>query len=163
MLVQSLFADSFVSYYPQNNNTVDANRVLVQLEKIEERISSLKSDLLRTAQAPSTAAFHPSPAGSTHPSADNTVKAAEAWATRIQHAIPSLMSGGHVVELATGSTIFLGNRSDPPSVLGCRSSSDSSGMDQLAPKTYSFASLWGPETSMADIARVLPDDSDIIR
>ena len=107
--------------------------------------------------------------GHSQPPATSPIKAAEDWASRIQHSIPAVLSGSHVVEIATGATVFLGNRSDPPSVLGCRSTSTSgrepgsSGLDQLAPKTYSFASLWAPETSLRDVARVLPDDSDIIR
>lgn len=66
--------------------------------------------------------------------------------------------------------IFLGSRSDPPSVLGCQSTTpsgglegDDSSLDQLAPKTYSFASPWAPQITLADTAKVLPDDSDIIR
>lgn len=88
----------------------------------------------------------------------------------MQHSTPAVLSGSHVVELATGATIFLGSRSDPPSVLGCRNTTasgalqgDNSGLDQLAPKTYSFASPWARQTTTADTAKVLPDDSDIIR
>jgi hypothetical protein len=81
------------------------------------------------------------------------------------------MSGNHFVEAATGATIFIGDRSDPPLALGCQKLPASGpldgimgqGQDQLTPKTYAFANLWAPETSLEDIGRALPDDSDIIR
>lgn len=137
--------------------------MLAQLEKIEDRISSLKSDLLRGAKAPD----------STGLGNINLAQSTDEWAARIQdRAIPAILAGDHVVEVATGATIFLGKRSDPALVLGCRPRPeqigspielDMSSPDQLAPKTYPFSSLWAPDASLSEIARALPDDSDIIR
>lgn len=157
------------SRYPAHENrSINANHVLAQLEKIEGRISSLKSDLLHHSRPPS--GNHHAPTPPSQQSTYDPVKTAGGWAARMQHTIPAVLSGSHVVELATGATIFLGNRSDPPSVLGCRRTTasgvregDDSGLDQLAPKTYSFASPWAPQTTVVDAAKVLPDDSDVIR
>lgn len=141
--------------------------MLAQLEKIEERISSLKSDLLRDGREPTLTAS-PNQLVST-----TLLESTEEWAARIQNdTIPAILSGENVIEAATGATIFLGSHSDPPLVLGCRPKpedgagpmdSSISCPDQLAPKAYPFASLWAPDTSLSEIARVLPDDSDIIR
>lgn len=153
--------------YPTHNGSTDTDHVLAQLEKIEERISSLKSDILRDGKAPASTAS-PNPLGNT-----SQVESTEEWATRVQNdTIPAILSGEHVIEAATGATLFLGSHSDPPSVLGCRPKPEEgagpvdpsiSCSDQLAPKAYPFASLWAPDTSLSEISGVLPDDSDIIR
>ncbi|SPO03130.1 uncharacterized protein DNG_05812 [Cephalotrichum gorgonifer] len=154
----------------RDNTAVDANHVLGELEKIEKHIASLKSDLLLTGRTP-TSNPHLSPTGASHSQHSSLAKTTAEWAARVQDtAIPAILSGGHALEGATGATIFLGSRSDPPLVLGCRPvpahghpDPDNSGPDQLVPKAYPFASLWSQETSLSDIARVLPDDSDILR
>ena len=154
------------SYPRQSNTSVDTTHVLAQLEKIEQHISSLKSDLRRGRTVPTLAS--PNQLGDA-----TLLESTKEWATRIQNdTIPAILSGEHVIEAATGATIFLGSHSDPPLVLGCRPrpeegagpvDSSISCPDQLAPKAYPFASLWAPDTSLSEIARVLPDDSDIIR
>ena len=78
--------------------------------------------------------------------------------------------GRHVLEDATGATIFLGRHSDNPLALGCREASDSGDalfqdamINQFVPRTYPFTSLWGPDATIQDVCETLPDDPDMIR
>ncbi|KAK3500500.1 hypothetical protein B0T13DRAFT_510616 [Neurospora crassa] len=95
----------------------------------------------------------------------------------------SLFRGKHFVEEATGATIFLGRRADPPLSLGCFqdpatlfSPGGDAGLNgqggtggvrhhqvQLTPRTYPFTNLWTPEAKLGDVCRTLPCQSDIIR
>lgn len=92
-------------------------------------------------------------------------------------------SGKQFVEEATGATIFLGKRADPPLSLGCYQDpspiflggdlgpngpggSEAGGRIhevQLTPRTYPFTNLWTPEAKLGDVCRTLPCQSDIIR
>ncbi|KAK1773875.1 hypothetical protein QBC45DRAFT_446546 [Copromyces sp. CBS 386.78] len=94
-----------------------------------------------------------------------------------------LSRGKHFVEEATGATIFLGKRADPPLSLGCfqdpaplltlggdvalHGSGGGGGSRhhqvQLTPRTYPFANLWTPEAKLGDVCRTLPSQTDIIR
>ncbi|PKS06183.1 hypothetical protein jhhlp_007500 [Lomentospora prolificans] len=144
----------------------DVTNIVSRLENIEERIHSLKTDLLQQGTMPSDFA-HPILERLDPPydsNQDDTAAKSKfpPWS--------ATTSGNHFVEAATGATMFLGDYSDPPLALGCREfipngpmNTGSPGQDQLAPRTYAFANLWGPETSLLDIARALPDDSDIVR
>lgn len=78
--------------------------------------------------------------------------------------------GRHVLEDATGATIFLGSHSDNPLALGCREASVSGDalfqdamINQFVPRAYPFTSLWGPDATIQDVCETLPDDSDMIR
>ncbi|CCC14055.1 hypothetical protein SMACR_08504 [Sordaria macrospora] len=93
-----------------------------------------------------------------------------------------LSRGKQFVEEATGATIFLGKRADPPLSLGCFqdpaplfSLGGDLGLNgpgsgggrhhevQLTPRTYPFTNLWTPEAKLGDVCRTLPCQSDIIR
>ncbi|KAK3947105.1 hypothetical protein QBC32DRAFT_355458 [Pseudoneurospora amorphoporcata] len=90
--------------------------------------------------------------------------------------------GKQFVEEATGATIFLGKRADPPLSLGCFqdpaplfSLGGDGGLNgpggagarhhevQLTPQTYPFTNLWTSEAKLGDVCRTLPCQSDIIR
>lgn len=95
----------------------------------------------------------------------------------------AISNGKQFVEEATGATIFLGKRADPPLSLGCYQDpspiflggdlgpNGPAGPEgggrihevQLTPRTYPFTNLWTPEAKLGDVCRTLPCQSDIIR
>ncbi|KAJ6001542.1 hypothetical protein N7522_006769 [Penicillium canescens] len=135
----------------------DPASMISRLERIEAQISSLKADL-RAMSADASAS----------PSSTATKN-------RLRHhdthpGLHSRLPGRHVIEDATGATIFLGSQSDTPLTLGCREGTTSGDtmlhnalMDQFVPRAYPFTSLWGPEASVREVCETLPDESDIIR
>ncbi|KAL4901102.1 hypothetical protein BDW74DRAFT_182198 [Aspergillus multicolor] len=134
--------------------------VLSRVEKLQDQILDLRQMLRHTDALPAPPAPDPHLAGS------SAVSQSRAPA-------PSSKSPGrHVVEDATGATIFLGSHSDAPLALGCREAGssglgdsvlDDALMAQFVPRAYPFTSLWRPDASTKDISRTLPDDSDVIR
>lgn len=64
------------------------------------------------------------------------------------------------LESSTGSSIFLGPKSDSPLLLDCHLSGSQA---SLEPRTYIFANLFVPEVSLSDVGGSLPKDSDIVR
>lgn len=124
--------------------------MISQLEEIERKISGLKKEIQKMHAASS------SPLG----------VASTPASPRLRNKSP----GRHVVEDATGATIFLGGNSDTPLALGCREAFTSGDsmvheaiINQLVPRAYPFTSLWGPEASVKDVCETLPDESDIMR
>jgi hypothetical protein len=104
------------------------------------------------------------------PSISPGVADGELKANDVHSDLRSGLPGRHVVEDATGATIFLGSRSDTPLALGCREALGSGNMmlrnamtDQFVPRAYPFISLWGPDATAKEVCETLPDDSDIIR
>ncbi|KAL4882954.1 fungal-specific transcription factor domain-containing protein [Aspergillus karnatakaensis] len=141
-----------VSQLVSEEHSTDAASMIARLEQIEQQISSLKADLT---------AIHT--ASSASPTCATTVMEPLSR----EHNRPS---GRHVIEDATGATIFLGSHSDTPLTLGCReavTSGDSmlhnAMIDQFVPRAYPFTSLWGPEATVREVCETLPDESDIIR
>ncbi|KAJ0425113.1 fungal-specific transcription factor domain-containing protein [Aspergillus carlsbadensis] len=140
----------------------DPTTLISRLETIEEQIASLKADL--RAITPATTATAASP--STSPAVDE----GELNVNHPHTSLRSGLAGRHVVEDATGATIFLGGHSDTPLALGCREALGSGNMmlrnamtDQFVPHAYPFTSLWGPDATAKEVCETLPDDSDIIR
>ncbi|KAL2845652.1 fungal-specific transcription factor domain-containing protein [Aspergillus pseudoustus] len=139
------------------------NVLISRLEKIEEQITSLKADLrATTSAATATAASSP------------VIDPESAGRQSIGHGSHSNLHSGsagrHVVEDATGATIFLGGHSDTPLALGCREALGSGDLmlqnamaDQFVPRAYPFTNLWGPDATVKEVCASLPDDSDIIR
>lgn len=131
----------------------DPNVIISRIERIESELSSLKADLRASTGSPQASAHD----GVHSPST-----------SRVAHVGKS--HGQHFVEDATGATIYLGSHSDTPLALGCRQASGAEDvmlqnmmMDQFAPRTYPFTSLWGPEVQVKDVCETLPEDSDIVR
>ncbi|KAL4934227.1 Zn(II)2Cys6 transcription factor [Aspergillus undulatus] len=124
------------------------------------QISALKKDLRAMTVAPSSS-----------PDVTPTLASGGALGDgRVPIRSQSKFSGRHVVEDATGATIFLGSHSDTPLALGCREASASGdtmfhggSIDHFVPRAYPFTSLWGPEASAKDVCETLPDESDMIR
>lgn len=132
--------------------------MIKRLEQIEDQVSSLKADLVRTRTGATRSA-------QTSPGADASVQPREGAAV----SVPAKSSGRHFVEDATGATIYLGSHSDIPATLGLRQPNSDAGIgetllfDQLVPRTYPFANLWGAQAGAGEICQSLPEDSDIIR
>ncbi|KAI9367276.1 fungal-specific transcription factor domain-containing protein [Aspergillus egyptiacus] len=131
----------------------DPVNMISRLERIEEQITALKADLRAVTAGVSPGSARSSPLTRSVPSA-------------IQPGSP----GRHVLEDATGATIYLGSHSDSPLALGCREASvtgdlllHSAMLNQFVPRTYPFTSLWGPDATTKDVCETLPDDSDMIR
>ncbi|CEN59305.1 hypothetical protein ASPCAL01757 [Aspergillus calidoustus] len=151
------------SYQPEESfNFPDPTTLISKLEKIEEQIASLKADLRATMSAATATVASPSISPGV---ADGELKAND-----VHSDLRSGLPGRHVVEDATGATIFLGSRSDTPLALGCREALGSGNMmlrnamtDQFVPRAYPFISLWGPDATAKEVCETLPDDSDIIR
>ncbi|KAL4972483.1 fungal-specific transcription factor domain-containing protein [Aspergillus desertorum] len=128
-------------------------------EGIEEQMTSLKEDLRTMVSTPVT--------GLSYPAEQSTISHPAA------HSGPQGKSPGrHVVEDATGATIFLGKHSDAPLSLGCRetSASGSGGrmlddvtIAQFVPRAYPFTSLWGPDATVEEVCETLPEETDLIR
>lgn len=127
------------------------------MEEIEQQIVSLKKDLCATISSP--LAGRSSPAD--QPSIGNSAS---------QAGPQGKSPGRHVVEEATGATIFLGSRSDAPLALGCRETSasglgsrmlDEVTMAQFVPRAYPFTSLWGPDATVEEVCETLPDEADL--
>jgi hypothetical protein len=136
--------------------------LISRLEKIEEQIASLKADLRATTSAATATAASPS--------ISPGVADGEINVNHTHSNLRSGLAGRHVVEDATGATIFLGGHSDTPLALGCREALGSGIMmlrnamtDQFVPRAYPFTSLWGPDATAKEVCETLPDDSDIIR
>ncbi|KAJ5777376.1 Zn(II)2Cys6 transcription factor [Penicillium odoratum] len=145
---------------PSPDHTAGIDLMIKRLENIEEQISSLKADLKKSRANSSTGTNF-----NCHDSQSSNLQLNPHLAT---HFIPR-SPGKNFVEDATGATIFLGGHSDPPAALGCRSApgdgipSDDLFLDQIAPRTYPFTSMWGPDAGAADVCWTLPEDSDIVR
>ncbi|KAJ4403529.1 hypothetical protein N0V85_005069 [Neurospora sp. IMI 360204] len=96
-----------------------------------------------------------------------------------QHESTALSRGKQFVEEATGATVFLGKRADPPLSLGCFqdpaplfSLGGDAGFNgpgggggggrhrdvqlHVTPRTYPFTDLWAPEAKLGDVCRTLP-------
>ncbi|KAG2414290.1 hypothetical protein HFD88_003481 [Aspergillus terreus] len=153
--------------YPKTAAPGDATAALIaRLESIEEQISSLKADLRATAAAAATTTTY-TPASQPSPLSAGDVQRP---GMRVRPASKS--PGRHVVEDATGATIYLGRHSDTPLALGCRHTASATAGDlslhdalieQCVPRAYSFTDLWGAEATVRDVCKTLPDDSDVIR
>ncbi|KAL4982020.1 fungal-specific transcription factor domain-containing protein [Aspergillus falconensis] len=137
----------------------DLVTLLSRVEGIKEQIMSLKDDLRAMASTSVAGLSSPAERSSTsHP---------------VAHAGPQRKSPGrHVVEDATGATIFLGSHSDAPLALGCRETSasgtggrmlDDVTMAQFVPRAYPFTSLWGPDATVEEVCETLPEETDLIR
>ncbi|KAL4772547.1 fungal-specific transcription factor domain-containing protein [Aspergillus nidulans var. acristatus] len=133
--------------------------LLSRMEEIEQQIVSLKKDLRATISGP--LAGRSSSAG--QPSVGHSAA---------QAGPQGKSPGRHVVEDATGATIFLGSRSDAPLALGCRETSawipggrmlDEVTMAQFVPRAYPFTSLWGPDATVEEVCETLPEEADLIR
>ncbi|KAK3695728.1 Zn(II)2Cys6 transcription factor [Podospora appendiculata] len=144
--------------HTENTSPENISTVVERLEKIEQQIMALKSDLLRGLHR----CTPPPPPMPRHEQSS------------VPKTGPSKPRGRRFIEGATGATIFLGAGSDPPLALGCIPEAQTHGddmpfdigmimPDQLAPRTYPFTNLWTPEASLPDVCRTLPDDLDIIR
>ncbi|KAL4747058.1 hypothetical protein BDW72DRAFT_209901 [Aspergillus terricola var. indicus] len=154
--IQSPVRDSpSVQYRAQPN----LESLLSRMEDIEQQIASLKRDLRATIS---------SPVAGRSKSTDQPGIGHSAAHTGSQGKFP----GRHVVEDATGATIFLGSRSDVPLALGCRETSasgpggrmlDEVTMAQFVPRAYPFTSLWGPDATVEEVCETLPEEADIIR
>ncbi|KAJ9295526.1 transcriptional regulator family: Fungal Specific TF [Paecilomyces variotii] len=134
-----------------------------RLERMEDQIISLKSELVRQGLQMKPPQDERSPASSSTPGAST----GNSWLTA-ERASFSKPPGRQFIEESTGATIFVGSYSDPPVVLGCRQPSDgnildASIFDQLAPKTYPFSNIWRPDIKLSEICQALPDDADILR
>lgn len=145
---------------PTPEHTAGIDLMIKRLENIEEQISSLKADLQKSRASSST---------KTNPNSNDSQSSTLRLSPHMTGSFVPRSPGKNFVEDATGATIFLGSHSDPPAALGCRNPpgdgilSDDLCLDQIAPRTYPFTSMWGPDAGAADICRTLPDDSDIIR
>ncbi|KAJ5992104.1 hypothetical protein N7451_007828 [Penicillium sp. IBT 35674x] len=145
---------------PIPDHTAGIDLMIKRLENIEEQISSLKADLQQT-RANSSKRID---IKSNH-SQSSTLR----LNPHLNRNLVPRSPGKAFVEDATGATIFLGSNSDPPAALGCRNApgdgvlSDDLFLDQIAPRTYPFTSMWGPDAGAAEICWTLPDDSDIVR
>ncbi|KAL4994250.1 fungal-specific transcription factor domain-containing protein [Aspergillus recurvatus] len=137
----------------------DLATLFSRLEEIEQQIVSLKDDLRAMATTP-VAGF-------------SSLAERSSISHSAAHAGPQGKSPGrHVVEDATGATIFLGSHSDAPLALGCRetSASGSGGrmlddviMAQFVPRAYPFTCLWGPDATVEEVCQTLPEETDLIR
>ncbi|KAK3337661.1 Zn(II)2Cys6 transcription factor [Cercophora scortea] len=159
----------------------DINAVVERLEKIEQQIMALKSELLH-------GLHQRTPPPAPVPGRDQSSRLAEysgivgsssaetltCGLVLDPKAEPPKPRGQRFIEGATGATIFLGAGSDPPSALGCIPEATRNGNDvpfdigmimpdQLAPRTYPFTNLWTSEAGLPDVCRTLPEDLDIIR
>lgn len=148
----SLFGRSNTIAHSQAHSPADATSLISKLDKIQQQISSLRADLGAIA---------------TNASASQSPLAAD---PRLLGTRFGKSPGRHVVEDATGATIYLGSHSDTPLALGCRQVPSTGGLmqhdsmaDQFVPRAYPFTNLWGAEATIKDIYETLPDDSDIIR
>ncbi|KAL3458629.1 fungal-specific transcription factor domain-containing protein [Aspergillus heterothallicus] len=141
----------------------DPTGLISRLEKIEEQIASLKADLRATTSvATATAAASPS--------IDTELADGSPFGHDSHSDLRSGSAGRHVIEDATGATLFLGSHSDTPLGLGCREALGSGDLmlhnamaDQFVPRAYPFTNLWGSDATDKDVCKTLPDDSDIIR
>ncbi|KAK3952696.1 hypothetical protein QBC32DRAFT_135921 [Pseudoneurospora amorphoporcata] len=177
---------------PQPQDDHD-DTILQRLETIERQIQSLKSDLVqrRSNRAyphrdtsdllPRLDSLVATPTTTTYGNSSNNHSRIPSSISQLESA--PLSRGKHFVEEATGATIFLGKRADPPLSLGCfrdpapllslggdvaLNGSGGGGASrhhqvQLTPRTYPFANLWTPEAKLGDVCRTLPCPTDIIR
>ncbi|KAE8354642.1 fungal-specific transcription factor domain-containing protein [Aspergillus coremiiformis] len=144
------------------NQTIEESRssgdpilLISKLEKIEEQITSLKADLHATVMATSQTPY----------------SANEGRNSGQMHTRPASKSPGRCsVEDSTGSTVYLGSKSDTPPASGCPRPSAAVNMmlhdtliDQAVPRAYPFTDMWGPEPTLKSVCETLPDDSDTIR
>lgn len=131
-----------------------------RLQRMEDQILSLRTDLRRQS-------LNTMPQGEKSPASISLQGSTSSQLTSGKWSL-SISPGKYFIEDLTGATIFLGSKSDPPSILGCRQVSsddtlDASILDQLAPKTYPFANLWTPDIRLSEIISALPDDAGIMR
>ncbi|KAL1873679.1 hypothetical protein Plec18167_006196 [Paecilomyces lecythidis] len=139
------------------------NSLSSRLQRMEDQIMSLKSELLRQGSH----MRRPTDARSPTSASTSAASTCRTWLAG-ERASFSKSPGRQFVEDTTGATIFVGNHSDPPVILGCRQPSngdilDASIFDQLAPKTYPFSNIWRPDIKLSEICQALPDDADTLR